>query len=1101
VNKASRIFLFILICIFVTNFAFSVSVSSSIEPSTYYSDSKDLNLVFNVNGIIINPSQNYTFELVDPSDDFVYSLDYCDLSGCGPAGAVKYSFNGGRSEGKLKFNLTLNVSEIISDSFDWYLDAGLSTPFDTQLFSPLSGKPTGSLVLVNGDGEVPGDEGFSKNDTVIPRLVDLKDNIDDYGEEYLKCDYLIKQGGSTVVGTSDSITFNDIGLTTQTKALNNGYTQADIGSGDFVFEVDCYDRNPNEDGLTLTDSIEFSIIDQLPDINSIQFNPNTVNPDTEVTCVPTASDADDPDSDFTYTYGWQLNSTTITNTSNKFNCATNSCKDGDELVCIVTAENDSGQESLETQGEVQISSYFTSISISGKDKVQKGESVSYTANVTYDGSGTVEYTWSFGDGSTAQGKTVNHTYTEKGNFTLKLTVDDEKGSTEEVTATINVLDPDLIITIESPTTGTDLEQGGELNLKANLKDPTGTAITNATIKGCLVSGDENYTCIDMEGISGSAGKYQGTLQIPYLVASDSEIEISASSEKSGISLTSKKSVAININTFNLIPRVTLETSFEESSQIKITKGNIIDKVNICFEIGDQFDDQMKDNLILLINNKEFEMVLENTCYSATTNYTVTGNLELKLKNAEDNYGNSVRSAWSKSFEVLEGPQVLEVNLISPSKDKASLQQELKVNVKAIVRDGFNKSNLANLKGKIIYKDKEYDLELKEIDGGFSFLGAFTPETDDIVVFKVNINGTYDGLPLSYSVGKELETVDELNVELINPLPNGFIESDSKIILKITYADGSIYDANEIALNVNDENIVFTRSGNYFNASYNLPVFTTATLKITGKDKGNNLEINLDSKPIMYWFVTKTNWMILVGILGVFLILNLITWIVLRLTYRKAEYIKELYAKFGNYVLKGFKGGSDTKSQINEIKNEILKKGISFKMDYRIGGVLRKVMDIFWVVGLVVSIVFLILVFSNSFFWFTIHLGFYIVLILWYIAVRRMFVVTLDHKYLLQAYNGEDPHMVIESKKEEHTFKPKNVPQNIPQMQERHEPINIGKVELTEEEQLAKKDYLINTFYYYFKDKKVDPQEVMDTLIRAGIIKQIAYDIYKKLRFE
>ncbi len=53
----------------------------------------------------------------------------------------------------------------------------------------------------------------------------------------------------------------------------------------------------------------------------------------------------------------------------------------------------------------------------------------------------VAYAWSFGDGKIGNGKIVNHTYGEKGNFTAKLTVTDNKGGKSSETIVITVGQP------------------------------------------------------------------------------------------------------------------------------------------------------------------------------------------------------------------------------------------------------------------------------------------------------------------------------------------------------------------------------------------------------------------------------------------------------------------------------------------------------------------------------------------------------------------------------------------------------------------------------------------------------------------------------------
>ncbi len=65
--------------------------------------------------------------------------------------------------------------------------------------------------------------------------------------------------------------------------------------------------------------------------------------------------------------------------------------------------------------------------------------VSFNASNSSDSDGSiVSYTWDFKDGSTGNGKTLNHTFSSIGNYNVELTVTDDKGATDTTTKNITM---------------------------------------------------------------------------------------------------------------------------------------------------------------------------------------------------------------------------------------------------------------------------------------------------------------------------------------------------------------------------------------------------------------------------------------------------------------------------------------------------------------------------------------------------------------------------------------------------------------------------------------------------------------------------------------
>jgi PKD repeat protein len=68
--------------------------------------------------------------------------------------------------------------------------------------------------------------------------------------------------------------------------------------------------------------------------------------------------------------------------------------------------------------------------------------VNLDASGSYDSDGRIiEYTWNFGDGQTGSGLLLSHTYQAAGNYTITLSVTDDKNATSEAQTTITVTAP------------------------------------------------------------------------------------------------------------------------------------------------------------------------------------------------------------------------------------------------------------------------------------------------------------------------------------------------------------------------------------------------------------------------------------------------------------------------------------------------------------------------------------------------------------------------------------------------------------------------------------------------------------------------------------
>ena len=100
--------------------------------------------------------------------------------------------------------------------------------------------------------------------------------------------------------------------------------------------------------------------------------------------------------------------------------------------------------------------------------------------ITFDGSnstdpdGTIEeYEWDFGDGEKAEGSIVTHSYSFAGNYTVKLTVTDDKGAINSTTELIPAVTIATTVLVKNPT---DVSEGENFTATVNIDNAKDLAI-------------------------------------------------------------------------------------------------------------------------------------------------------------------------------------------------------------------------------------------------------------------------------------------------------------------------------------------------------------------------------------------------------------------------------------------------------------------------------------------------------------------------------------------------------------------------------------------------------------------------------------------------
>jgi hypothetical protein len=120
--------------------------------------------------------------------------------------------------------------------------------------------------------------------------------------------------------------------------------------------------------------------------------------------------------------------------------------------------------------------------------VSVGEAIEFYGSKSWDEDGEIaSYAWGFGDGNTAEGETVRHTYYDVGVYTVSLTVTDDRGATASATTEVTVVEAQLAavemlsaqasvqVKIKFSPGRLDLKGKGKKNkwIKAKIKLPKG----------------------------------------------------------------------------------------------------------------------------------------------------------------------------------------------------------------------------------------------------------------------------------------------------------------------------------------------------------------------------------------------------------------------------------------------------------------------------------------------------------------------------------------------------------------------------------------------------------------------------------------------------
>jgi len=218
----------------------------------------------------------------------------------------------------------------------------------------------------------------------------------------------------------------EMGDGTEMSGVSPEFTYEEYGAYEVSLTVS---DGENEDTVTKTVVVENS-----PPEPIFEFETRLDNLTVEDEIRVNAFDSYDPDSDRIDEYRWDFGDGTLKQGSR----VSHSYSDPGTYNLTLTVDDGITTSSNSTHISVMNRPPVASLQYSPDEDLTVGDTIKFDASNSHDPDGDVEqYIWEFGNGETAKGEVVEHTYKELGTYEVMLTVDDG-GDTdkEEITFTV-----------------------------------------------------------------------------------------------------------------------------------------------------------------------------------------------------------------------------------------------------------------------------------------------------------------------------------------------------------------------------------------------------------------------------------------------------------------------------------------------------------------------------------------------------------------------------------------------------------------------------------------------------------------------------------------
>ena len=209
--------------------------------------------------------------------------------------------------------------------------------------------------------------------------------------------------------------------------------------GTYDFKVWLFDEDNNLEDEFEINGVELAEQNAAPVIDALYVDDGDEG--EELSFSVSAHDDDDDD----LTYAWDFGD----GETDSGESVSHTYADNDDYTVMVTVSDGDAEDT--DSATVEIANLAPTLSVDGPGSGSEGQERSFEADTNDVEADTVSVTWDFGDGETATGDVVSHTWSDDDSYTVVVIASDEDGdeTVEMVTITINNLAPTLQISSSS----------------------------------------------------------------------------------------------------------------------------------------------------------------------------------------------------------------------------------------------------------------------------------------------------------------------------------------------------------------------------------------------------------------------------------------------------------------------------------------------------------------------------------------------------------------------------------------------------------------------------------------------------------------------------